>query len=206
MVIFIYFFKQSFASIVGQDYDNPKVKPSASANAIYSLTCRYITCLLCLEKVTQSVKILLTTTHKLSQIWINIKWNEFILTVNIPILVVCRTPQALRGVTGEEARDSEEESEYMIPSSRPVLPPITTPSVETTPIPRPPQPQPPPALQTQSQTLTLNSRCSRIILIINCKINKYTILWFDYLRYSLNKWLKMTVGFRHQLGWEKIRC
>lgn len=47
----------------------------------------------------------------------------------------------------------------MIPSSRPVLPPITAPPVaETPPVPRAPQPQPISALQTQSQASTLNSR------------------------------------------------
>uniref|UniRef100_A0A672ZQC4 E3 ubiquitin-protein ligase CBL n=1 Tax=Sphaeramia orbicularis TaxID=375764 RepID=A0A672ZQC4_9TELE len=77
-------------TIVGSDYDNPKVKPSASANAIYSLA--------------------------------------------------SRPSPALRTVTGDEARDSEEESEYMIPSSRPVLPPITAPPVgENPPISRPSQ-------------------------------------------------------------------
>uniref|UniRef100_A0A3Q1BYY2 E3 ubiquitin-protein ligase CBL n=1 Tax=Amphiprion ocellaris TaxID=80972 RepID=A0A3Q1BYY2_AMPOC len=76
----------NFAAVVSQEYDNPKVKPSASANAIYALANRYI--VLALQ------------------------------------------------VAGEEARDSEEESEYMIPSSRPVLPPITAPPVgETPPVP-----------------------------------------------------------------------
>ncbi|XP_070684877.1 E3 ubiquitin-protein ligase CBL [Pempheris klunzingeri] len=99
----------NFAAVAGQDYDNPKVKPSSSANAIYSLA--------------------------------------------------IRPSSALRAVTGEEARDSEEESEYMIPSSRPVLPPITAPPVgETPPVPRPPQPQPLSTLQTQAQASTLNSR------------------------------------------------
>uniref|UniRef100_A0A667XSD7 E3 ubiquitin-protein ligase CBL n=1 Tax=Myripristis murdjan TaxID=586833 RepID=A0A667XSD7_9TELE len=80
----------NFAAAAGSEYDNPKVKPSASANAIYSLATRYFT---------------------------------------LP-------------VTGEEAGDSEEESEYMIPSSRPVLPLMTpTPAGETPPLPRPPQPQ-----------------------------------------------------------------
>uniref|UniRef100_A0A665VDE4 E3 ubiquitin-protein ligase CBL n=1 Tax=Echeneis naucrates TaxID=173247 RepID=A0A665VDE4_ECHNA len=91
----------NFAALAGQDYDNPKVKSSASANAIYSMASRYL--LLALA------------------------------------------------AAGEEARDSEEESEYMIPSSRPALPPImAAPLGETPPVPRPPQPQPP-ALQTQSQ-------------------------------------------------------
>ncbi|XP_074535066.1 E3 ubiquitin-protein ligase CBL [Halichoeres trimaculatus] len=98
----------NLAAIVGPDYDNPKVKPSSSANAIYSLA--------------------------------------------------IRPSPASRLVSGEEARDSEEESEYMIPSSRPVLPPITAaPIVETPPVPRPPQPQPISALQTQAQTSTHNS-------------------------------------------------
>uniref|UniRef100_A0A672ZP43 E3 ubiquitin-protein ligase CBL n=1 Tax=Sphaeramia orbicularis TaxID=375764 RepID=A0A672ZP43_9TELE len=97
----------NFAAVVGSDYDNPKVKPSASANAIYSLA--------------------------------------------------SRPSPALRTVTGDEARDSEEESEYMIPSSRPVLPPITAPPVgENPPISRPSQPLS--ALQTQTQASTLNSR------------------------------------------------
>lgn len=97
----------NFAAVVGPEYDNPKVKPSASANAIYSLA--------------------------------------------------SRPSPALRTVTGDEARDSEEESEYMIPSSRPVLPPITAPPVgENPPISRPPQPLS--ALQTQTQASALNSR------------------------------------------------
>uniref|UniRef100_A0A672GUF9 E3 ubiquitin-protein ligase CBL n=1 Tax=Salarias fasciatus TaxID=181472 RepID=A0A672GUF9_SALFA len=99
----------SFAAIVGQEYDNPKVKPSASANAIYALA--------------------------------------------------NRPSPALRSVAGDEARDSEEESEYMIPSSRPVLPPITAPAVgEIPPVPRPQPPQPPSSLQTQSQASPLSSR------------------------------------------------
>uniref|UniRef100_A0A667XSE6 E3 ubiquitin-protein ligase CBL n=1 Tax=Myripristis murdjan TaxID=586833 RepID=A0A667XSE6_9TELE len=58
----------------------------------------------------------------------------------------------LRPVTGEEAGDSEEESEYMIPSSRPVLPLMTpTPAGETPPLPRPPQPQALAPLQAQTQ-------------------------------------------------------
>uniref|UniRef100_A0A3Q1BJ36 E3 ubiquitin-protein ligase CBL n=1 Tax=Amphiprion ocellaris TaxID=80972 RepID=A0A3Q1BJ36_AMPOC len=73
-------------------------------------------------------------------------------TVNILGLFVPRPSPILRQVAGEEARDSEEESEYMIPSSRPVLPPITAPPVgETPPVPRPPQPQSLSALHTQTQ-------------------------------------------------------
>lgn len=102
----------NFAAAVGQEYDNPKVKPSSSANAIYALA--------------------------------------------------SRPSPAVRSVAGEEARDSEEESEYMIPSSRPVLPPIAAPSVgEVPPVPRPALPQPPPpppSLHTQSQASPLNSR------------------------------------------------
>lgn len=98
----------SFAAVAGSDYDNPKVKPSSSANAIYSMA--------------------------------------------------VRPSPVPRSVTGDEARDSEEESEYMIPSSRPVLPPISAPSVETPPIPRHPQPQPLSALQTLTQASSLNSR------------------------------------------------
>ncbi|XP_061829230.1 E3 ubiquitin-protein ligase CBL [Nerophis lumbriciformis] len=83
----------NFSSVVGQDYDNNKVKPSSSANAIYSLA--------------------------------------------------SRPPSALRPLAAEEAHDSEEESDYMIPSSRPLLLPITTPPIgENPPIPRPLQPQP----------------------------------------------------------------
>lgn len=49
----------------------------------------------------------------------------------------------------------------MVPSSRPVLHPITAPPVgEIQPVPRPPQPQPLSALQTQTQASTLNSRYS----------------------------------------------
>lgn len=68
-----------------------------------------------------------------------------------------RPSPALRPVTGEETRDSEEESEYMIPSSRPVLPP-TPPTGELPQVPRPPQPQPVSALQTQTQVSTVGSR------------------------------------------------
>ncbi|XP_014823900.1 PREDICTED: E3 ubiquitin-protein ligase CBL [Poecilia mexicana] len=89
----------NFVDIVSQDYDNPKVKPSASANAIYSLA--------------------------------------------------NRSSQGLRQVPGEEACDSEEDSEYMIPSSRP----IAVPSVpDTLQVQRPPQPL------TQTQAPAANSR------------------------------------------------
>ncbi|XP_067306813.1 E3 ubiquitin-protein ligase CBL isoform X2 [Pseudorasbora parva] len=60
------------SSISGSEYDNPKVKPSASANAIYSLAIRPL--------------------------------------------------PAVKGQTGEDASENDEESEYMTPSSRPVLP------------------------------------------------------------------------------------
>ncbi|XP_033832400.1 E3 ubiquitin-protein ligase CBL [Periophthalmus magnuspinnatus] len=93
----------NLAAIVGQDYDNPKVKPSVSANAIYALA--------------------------------------------------SRPSPVLKPLSADETRDNGEESEYMIPSSRPVLPPITTPSAaESPPVPRPPQPVP------QTQAATLNSR------------------------------------------------
>nr|XP_057935826.1 E3 ubiquitin-protein ligase CBL [Doryrhamphus excisus] len=98
----------NFVSVIGQDFDNPKVKPSSSANAIYSLA--------------------------------------------------SRQPSALRPLAAEEARDSEEESEYMIPSSRPVLPAITAPSIgESPPVPRPPQPLYTLQMQTQGIT-TFNQR------------------------------------------------
>uniref|UniRef100_A0A8C6PKE8 E3 ubiquitin-protein ligase CBL n=1 Tax=Nothobranchius furzeri TaxID=105023 RepID=A0A8C6PKE8_NOTFU len=91
----------SFAAIVDGDYDNPKVKPSASANAIYTLANRYVS----------------------------------------PPL------------TGEELCDSEEDSDYMIPSSRPIsLPPVGESSSAV----RPPQPLS--TLQAQTQPSTLNSR------------------------------------------------
>lgn len=32
---------QNFTAVAAQDYDNPKVKPSSSANAIYSMAIRY---------------------------------------------------------------------------------------------------------------------------------------------------------------------
>ncbi|XP_037122849.1 E3 ubiquitin-protein ligase CBL isoform X2 [Syngnathus acus] len=99
----------NFVSVVGQDFDNPKVKPSSSASAIYSLA--------------------------------------------------SRPSSAARSATGEEARDSEEESEYMIPSSRPVLPPIAAPPmVESAPVSRPPQPQSVFAIQTQTQAIAFNPR------------------------------------------------
>nr|XP_061797208.1 E3 ubiquitin-protein ligase CBL-like [Nerophis lumbriciformis] len=105
----------NFATVVGKDYDHPKVKPSSSANAIYALA--------------------------------------------------NRPSSALRSVTGEEARDSEEESEYMIPSSRPVLPPIPTQSMgESPPVSRPPPSQSLFALQAQAQTITFNPRSTVVEL------------------------------------------
>ncbi|XP_066565338.1 E3 ubiquitin-protein ligase CBL [Amia ocellicauda] len=71
-----------------QEYDNPKVKPSVSANAIYALAARPL--------------------------------------------------PSLKPVAGEEASESEEEPEYMTPSSRPVLPPLNTSAPDTAP--RLPQP------------------------------------------------------------------
>ncbi|XP_030633078.1 E3 ubiquitin-protein ligase CBL [Chanos chanos] len=75
---------------VGSEYDNPKVKPSASANAIYSLAVRPL--------------------------------------------------PAVKQLTGEDGCESDEESEYMTPSSRPVL--TATGSVHGETVPRPPQPVP----------------------------------------------------------------
>lgn len=73
---------------------------------------------------------------------------------------VLRTSSTQRLVTGEEAHESDEESEYMIPSSRPVLPPITAPPAGETPsVLRPPLPLA--ALQTQTQATALNLRYSR---------------------------------------------
>uniref|UniRef100_A0A3Q2YJB8 E3 ubiquitin-protein ligase CBL n=1 Tax=Hippocampus comes TaxID=109280 RepID=A0A3Q2YJB8_HIPCM len=78
----------NFVSVVGHDYNNPKVKPSSSANAIYALA--------------------------------------------------SRPSSAVRSATGEESRDSEEESEYMIPSSRPILPAVASPPMgESPPVSRP---------------------------------------------------------------------
>uniref|UniRef100_H3CQS3 E3 ubiquitin-protein ligase CBL n=1 Tax=Tetraodon nigroviridis TaxID=99883 RepID=H3CQS3_TETNG len=80
---------QNFAAGHSQDYDNPKVKPSSSANAIYSLAVR---------------------------------------------------PSPVLGAP-EESRVSDEESEYMIPTSRPILLPVTTPPVGELPaVPRHSQP------------------------------------------------------------------
>ncbi|XP_061684022.1 E3 ubiquitin-protein ligase CBL isoform X2 [Syngnathoides biaculeatus] len=99
----------NFVSVVGQDYDNPKVKPSSSANAIYALA--------------------------------------------------SRPSSAMRSVTGEEAHNSEEESEYMIPSSRPVLPPITGPPLGESPsVSRAPQSQLHFSLHTQAQAIAFNMR------------------------------------------------
>uniref|UniRef100_A0A3Q0QZI9 E3 ubiquitin-protein ligase CBL n=1 Tax=Amphilophus citrinellus TaxID=61819 RepID=A0A3Q0QZI9_AMPCI len=51
------------------------------------------------------------------------------------------------------------DDEYMVPSSRPILPPTSTSLVgETPPAPRPPQPQPISAVQTQTQASTMNTR------------------------------------------------
>ncbi|MBN3318014.1 CBL ligase, partial [Atractosteus spatula] len=69
-----------------QEYDNPKVKSSASTGAIYALAAR---------------------------------------------------PLGPKAVTQDEPPESEEEPEYMTPSSRPVLPPLNPGAPET--IPRPPQ-------------------------------------------------------------------
>ncbi|CAB1348534.1 unnamed protein product [Coregonus sp. 'balchen'] len=83
---------KSFAGTASgsQEYDNPKVKPSASANAIYALA---------------------TRPHP-----------------------------GLKPVAGEEAYESDEESDYMIPTSRPVLAPMAAPLVVAeTPVPKPPQ-------------------------------------------------------------------
>ncbi|KAL7831770.1 hypothetical protein AOLI_G00293180 [Acnodon oligacanthus] len=71
----------------GSEYDNPKVKPSASANAIYSLA---------------------------------------------------RPLPAMKQLTGEDGFESEEDSDYMTPSSRPALPTISPALGEA--VPRPPQP------------------------------------------------------------------
>ncbi|KAG5268316.1 hypothetical protein AALO_G00211210 [Alosa alosa] len=77
------------ASVSGRaEYDNPKVKPSASDNAIYSLAAR-------------------------------------------PLPAVKQLPS-------EEGAQSDEESDYMMPNSRPVLPPISS-SSHVEPAPRPPQ-------------------------------------------------------------------
>ncbi|KAG5836918.1 hypothetical protein ANANG_G00233770 [Anguilla anguilla] len=70
-----------------QEYDNPKVKPSSSANAIYALAARPL--------------------------------------------------PALKQLAGEDAHESEEESEYMTPSSRPALPPMGASGGDA--VPRPPQ-------------------------------------------------------------------
>uniref|UniRef100_A0A8B9KZA6 E3 ubiquitin-protein ligase CBL n=1 Tax=Astyanax mexicanus TaxID=7994 RepID=A0A8B9KZA6_ASTMX len=71
----------------GSEYDNPKVKPSASANAIYALAARALS--------------------------------------------------AVKQVTGEDGCESDEDSDYMTPSSRPVLPTISPSLGEV--VPRPPQ-------------------------------------------------------------------
>ncbi|XP_062377767.1 E3 ubiquitin-protein ligase CBL isoform X2 [Sardina pilchardus] len=77
------------ASVSGcAEYDNPKVKPSASANAIYSLAARPL--------------------------------------------------PAVKQLASEEGAQSDEESDYMMPNSRPVLPPIGSSSL-VEPAPRPSQ-------------------------------------------------------------------
>eukprot|EP00063_Salmo_salar_P094273 XP_014069108.1 PREDICTED: E3 ubiquitin-protein ligase CBL isoform X1 [Salmo salar] len=84
---------QSFGGTASgsHEYDNPKVKPSVSANAIYALA---------------------TRPHP-----------------------------DLKPVAGEETYESDEESDYMIPTSRPVLAPMAAPLVVTEiPAPNPPQP------------------------------------------------------------------
>lgn len=160
---------QNFAAVASQDYDNPKVKPSASANAIYSLACRYFVLArkdwhnFCspvdhnvVKTHTKAIQYILGRLFPLKTYY---NLHIYSSTINILGLFVLRSSSALRSVTGEEARDSEEESEYMIPSSRPVLPPITAPPVgESPPVLRPSQPLS--ALQTQTQVSTLNSRYS----------------------------------------------
>ncbi|XP_019748290.1 E3 ubiquitin-protein ligase CBL isoform X2 [Hippocampus comes] len=99
----------NFVSVVGHDYNNPKVKPSSSANAIYALA--------------------------------------------------SRPSSAVRSATGEESRDSEEESEYMIPSSRPILPAVASPPMgESPPVSRSSQPHCVLAIQAQAQTIAFNPR------------------------------------------------
>lgn len=54
---------------------------------------------------------------------------------------VVRPHPGLKPVAGEEAYESDEESDYMIPTSRPVLAPMAAPLVVAeTPVPKPPQP------------------------------------------------------------------
>lgn len=134
---------QNFAAGMGPEYDNPKVKPSSSANAIYSLAIRYIAGM--------------SGRHLITKCVYNILSADCFLCNHEAIHFLPRPSPGMRPVTGEEARDNEEESEYMFPCSRPVLPPITAlPAGETPAIPR--HPQPLPALQTQTQAPTHNSR------------------------------------------------
>uniref|UniRef100_A0A673WQK2 E3 ubiquitin-protein ligase CBL n=1 Tax=Salmo trutta TaxID=8032 RepID=A0A673WQK2_SALTR len=63
--------------------------------------------------------------------------------MNCPPLSPCvvRPHPGLKPVAGEEAYESDEESDYMIPTSRPVLAPMAAPLVVAeTPVPKPPQP------------------------------------------------------------------
>lgn len=134
LLVFFSFLLQNFAAGPAQDYDNPKVKPSSSANAIYSLAVRYVKD----EDSSQN-----TDTPGLCV------WGGFVL----------RPSPVLRPGTAEEARDSEEESEYMVPSSRPILPPITAPAVGELPaVPRHSQPLSLLTAQTQSTASSLSSR------------------------------------------------
>lgn len=125
---------QNFAAGLAQDYNSSKVKPSSSANAIYSLAVRYVKD----EESTQK-----SDTPTLCV------WGRFVL----------RPSPVLRPGAAEEVRDSEEESEYMIPSSRPILPPIAAPPVGEIPaVPRHSQPHSLLTAQTQSTASSLSSR------------------------------------------------
>lgn len=88
-------------------------------------------------------------------------------TRGTPSLYVCgpfvlRPSPVLRPGTAEEVHDSEEESEYMVPSSRPILHPITAPPLGEIPaVPRHSQPHSLLTAQTQSTASSLNSRYFR---------------------------------------------
>ena len=59
---------QNFAAAAGQDYDNPKVKPSVSANAIYALANRYNSFVLAQHFLSFADHSVIINAHKDAQI------------------------------------------------------------------------------------------------------------------------------------------
>lgn len=94
------------ATASGTEYDNPKVKPSASANAIYSLAarCVWVCCFCCC--------------------W----YDSMCRSLGMPEYFVCcsRPLPAVKQFSGEDGcENNDEDSDYMTPSSLPVLATMT---------------------------------------------------------------------------------